>query len=76
MHAFALRAPTDENFVFLIGKGILQCSIAYPDLHHIKDKNKRHEIGDREREAKKMRPKIGKRGRETVDRSLETDNIG
>ena len=36
MHALALRAPTDENFIFLIGKGILQCSIAYPDLHQIK----------------------------------------
>jgi hypothetical protein len=36
MHALALRAPTNENFIFLIGKGILQCSIAYPDLHQIK----------------------------------------
>ncbi len=36
MHEWALRAPTDENFIFLIGKGILQCSIAYPDLHQIK----------------------------------------
>jgi len=36
MPALALRTPTDENFIFLIGKGILQCSIAYPDLHQIK----------------------------------------
>ena len=35
MNALALRAPTDENFTFLIGKGILPCSIAYPDLHQI-----------------------------------------
>jgi hypothetical protein len=35
MHALALRAPSDENFTFFIGKGILKCSIAYPDLHQI-----------------------------------------
>jgi hypothetical protein len=29
MHALALRAPTDENFIFLIGKGILQIAMQY-----------------------------------------------
>jgi hypothetical protein len=29
MHALALRAPTDENFIFLIGQGILQCSMSH-----------------------------------------------
>ena len=35
MHALALSALADENFIFLICKGILQCSIAYLDLQQI-----------------------------------------
>ncbi len=66
-HALALRAPTDENFTFLIGKGKLPCSIAYPDLHQTErnDTYQRQEEGRRETETLDRGQRTGGKEKET-----------